>query len=197
MYYNTIEEINESPSMTEKKPKHYINNPDFLVALNDYKKSCDDAKANNKEDPRIPNYIGECFLKIAEHLSRKPNFISYSFREEMICDGIENCLMYFRNFNPDKSSNPFAYFTQITYYAFLRRIMKEKKQLYVKYKATEQMGILDENEVYEDSDGYSKQFQLYDNISEFIHNYEESKKKKKEIKIKGLEKFIEHLPKIA
>ena len=176
--------------MIEKKPKHYINNPDFLDALVNYKKSCDDAKIDNKEDPRIPNYIGECFLKIAEHLSRKPNFFSYSFREEMISDGIENCLMYFRNFDPDKSKNPFAYFTQITYYAFLRRIMKEKKQLYIKYKATEQMGILDEFEVYEDSDGYAKQFQLYDNISEFIHNYEENKRKKKDIKSKGLEKFI-------
>ena len=99
--------------------------------------------------------------------------------------------MYFRNFNPAKSSNPFAYFTQIVYYAFLRRIMKEKKQLYVKYKATQQIGILDEFEMYEDSDGHQKQFQLYDNISEFIHNFEESKRKKKEGKAKGLEKFIE------
>ena len=112
----------------------------------------------------------------------------------MISDGIENCLMYFRNFDPDKSKNPFAYFTQIIYFAFLRRIMKEKKQLYVKYKATEQFGILDEFEMYEDSDGTMKQFQMYDNISEFIQNFEESKKKKKEGKTKGLEKFIEELP---
>jgi len=180
--------------MSEKKPKHYINNADFLAALVEYRKSCDEAKKNDKEDPRIPNYIGECFLKIAEHLSRKPNFISYSFRDEMIADGIENCLMYFRNFDPTKSSNPFAYFTQIVYFAFLRRIMKEKKQLYVKYKATEQFGILDEYEMYEDSDGHMKQFQMYDNISEFIFNFEESKRKKKEGKVKGLEKFIEDIP---
>jgi hypothetical protein len=180
--------------MSEKKPKHYINNADFLAALVEYRKSCDEAKKNDKEDPRIPNYIGECFLKIAEHLSRKPNFISYSFRDEMIADGIENCLMYFRNFDPTKSSNPFAYFTQIIYFAFLRRIMKEKKQLYVKYKATEQFGILDEYEMYEDSDGHMKQFQMYDNISEFIFNFEESKRKKKEGKVKGLEKFIEDIP---
>jgi hypothetical protein len=183
--------------MSEKKPKHYINNADFLAALVEYRKLCDDAKSNGKEDPRIPNYIGECFLKIAEHLSRKPNFISYSFRDEMISDGIENCLMYFRNFDPTKSSNPFAYFTQIIYFAFLRRIMKEKKQLYVKYKATEQYGILDEYEMYEDSDGHMKQFQMYDNISEFIHNFEESKRKKKEGKVKGLEKFIEDIPESA
>ena len=176
------------------KIKHYINNADFLEALVEYKTKILEAKKNNTPEPAIPNYIGECFLKIAEHLSRKPNFISYSFRDEMIADGIENCLMYFRNFNPAKSSNPFAYFTQIVYYAFLRRIMKEKKQLYVKYKATEQFGILDEYEMYEDSDGNMKQFQMYDNISEFIQNFEDGKKKKKEGKTKGLEKFIEELP---
>lgn len=177
--------------MSQKKTKHYVNNADFLQALIDYKKKCDEASASDKPEPQIPNYIGECFLKIADHLSRKPNFISYSFRDEMIADGIENCLMYFRNFNPEKSKNPFAYFTQIIYYAFLRRIMKEKKQLYVKYKATEQFGILGEGEMYEDADGNMKQFELYDNISEFIHNFEENKKKKKEGKAKGLEKFME------
>ena len=177
--------------MSEKKPKHYVNNADFLKALIEYKEKCDEANKNDKEEPNIPNYVGECFLKIAEHLSRKPNFISYSFRDEMISDGIENCIMYFRNFDPDKSKNPFAYFTQIIYFAFLRRIMKEKKQLYVKYKATEQFGILDEYEMLEDSDGVAKQFELYDNISEFIHNFEESKKKKKEGKAtKGLDQFI-------
>jgi hypothetical protein len=112
--------------------KHYVNNVDFLIALVDYHDRCALAKENGKEDPPIPNYIGECFLKIAENFSRNPNFISYSFRDEMICDGIENCIQYFRNFDPDKSKNPFAYFTQIIYFAFLRRIAKEKKQLYVK-----------------------------------------------------------------
>ena len=161
------------------KSNHYINNPDFLKALIDYRDACNLSKEQGKEDPPIPNYIGECFFKIADHLSRKPNFISYSFRDEMIGDGIENCLMYFRNFNPDKSNNPFAYFTQIIYYAFLRRIQKEKKQLYVKYKATEMFGILDEFEMFEDSDGKMIPFQLYDNISEFIHTFEETAKNKK------------------
>jgi|TARA_B100001094_G_scaffold328527_1_gene389121 hypothetical protein len=170
-----------------KESKHYVKNADFLEALIKYKEACELAKEENKEDPPIPNYIGECFFKIAEHLSRKPNFISYSFRDEMISDGIENCLMYFRNFNPEKSKNPFAYFTQIIYYAFLRRITKEKKQLYVKYKATEQMGIIEEHEVL--PDGSLKPFELYDNIAEFIQNFEESKKKKQEKK-KGLEKFL-------
>ena len=99
------------------------------------------------------------------------------------------------NFDPTKSKNPFAYFTQIIYYAFLRRIQKEKKQTYVKYKATEQMGILDEMELMEFEDGTSKQFELYDNIAEFIENYEEAKQAKKDSKTvkkpKGIEKFME------
>lgn len=178
-------------TQTTKKTKNYINNPDFLQALIDYKANCIEAEKQGKPEPRVPNYIGDCFIKIAEHLSRKPNFISYSFRDEMIADGIENSIMYFRNFNPEKSNNPFAYFTQIIYYAFLRRIAREKKQLYVKYKATEQFGILDEGEMYEDENGNMKQFEMYDNISEFIYNFEETKKAKKKAKTKGLEKFVE------
>jgi len=173
------------------KQKHYINNADFLAALMEYQDKCKSAKSEKKQPPAIPNYIGECFMKIAEGLSHKPNFINYTYREEMMSDGIENCLMYFSNFDPTKSKNPFAYFTQIIYYAFLRRIQKEKKQLYVKYKATEQMGILDEMELLEFEDGTSKQFELYDNIAEFIGNYEDAQDKKKEVKKpKGLEKFL-------
>jgi hypothetical protein len=173
------------------KQKHYINNPDFLQALIDYKAAQKECRKNKLPPPPIPNYIGECFMKIAEGLSHKPNFINYTYRDEMMSDGIENCLMYFDNFNPDKSKNPFAYFTQIIYYAFLRRIQKEKKQLYVKYKATEQMGILDEMELMEFEDGTSKQFELYDNIAEFIENYEDAREKKKEVKKpKGIEKFL-------
>ena len=176
---------------TPKKPKQYVNNADFLAALIDYKAKSKEAKAKKTAPPPIPNYIGECFMKIAEGLSHKPNFINYTYRDEMISDGIENCLMYFDNFNPDKSKNPFAYFTQIIYYAFLRRIQKEKKQLYVKYKATEQMGILDEMELMEFEDGTTRQFELYDNIAEFIENYEDSREKKKEVKKpKGIEKFL-------
>lgn len=174
------------------KTKHYINNPDFLQALTDYKRACEEAERLKKPEPPIPDYIGECWIKIAEGLSHKPNFINYPHREDMIGDGIENCLMYFRNFNPDKYKNPFAYFTQIIYYAFLRRIGKEKKQLYVKYKATEQFGILDEHEMM-DVDGNVMQFQLYDNIADFMETFEDTKKKKKKSakKPKGVETFIE------
>jgi len=174
------------------KTKHYINNADFLKALTDYKEKCKIASESNKPTPEIPNYIGECWMKIAEGLSHKPNFINYPHREDMIGDGIENCLMYFNNFDPAKSKNPFAYFTQIIYYAFLRRIGKEKKQLYVKYKATEQFGILDEYEMM-DSDGNTMQFQLYDNIADFIETFEETKNKKKKPakKPKGIENFLD------
>jgi hypothetical protein len=168
--------------------EHYVKNADFLSALIDHKKACDVAKEDGLTQPRIPNYIGECFLKIAEHLSRKPNFAMYTFRDEMISDGVENCIMYFRNFDPEKSKNPFSYFTQIIYYAFLRRIIKEKKQLYVKYKATEQFGIFDSMEVFEGDEGIG-QIENYENISEFIERYEQGMKKKK--KPKGIEKFIE------
>jgi hypothetical protein len=175
-----------------KKQKHYINNADFLAALIEYKEGCKLAKKNKTTPPPIPNYIGECFMKIAEGLSHKPNFINYTYRDEMISDGIENCLMYFDNFDPNKSKNPFAYFTQIIYFAFLRRIGKEKKQLYVKYKATEQMGILDEFELMEFEDGTSRQFELYDNIAEFIETYEDTKAAKKAVKKpKGIEKFLD------
>ena len=173
------------------KQKHYINNADFLQALIDYKDACKLATKNKTQPPAIPNYIGECFMKIAEGLSHKPNFINYTYRDEMISDGIENCLMYFNNFDPTKSKNPFAYFTQIIYYAFLRRISKEKKQTYVKYKSTEMIGILDEFEMLEFEDGTTRQFEIYDNIGEFIENYEEAKASKKVAKKpKGIEKFL-------
>lgn len=176
--------------MSKSNSKHYVNNADFLAALIEYHSNCEKARNKKLPEPPIPNYIGECFLKIANHLSRKPNFVSYSFREEMISDGIENCIMYFRNFDPSKSKNPFAYFTQIIYYAFLRRIQKEKKQLYVKYKATEQFVMLDEGEMFEDENGNMRQFELYENISDYIYTYEETKRNKKQKK-KGLEKFMD------
>ena len=120
-----------------KRSEHYVNNKEFLAALEVYIAQVNRAKLNDKEPPQIPRYIGECFLKIANHLSYKPNFVNYMFKDDMICDGIENCVRYIHNFNPEKSKNPFAYFTQIIYYAFLRRISQEKKQLEIKNKILE------------------------------------------------------------
>jgi hypothetical protein len=169
---------------------HYINNKDFLKEMTAYRTAIRKAKRLGQPKPQIPRYVAECFMKIAENLSHKPNFLSYTFRDEMVADAIENCVMYVDNFDPSKSSNPFAYFTQIVYYAFLRRIQKEKKQLYVKYKATETAGILDEFELNENEDGTFRQFELYENISEFIVNYENARKEKKAKKA-GLEKFVD------
>ena len=107
---------------------HYVDNKHLFAVIIEYKASVAEAKANDKPKPLIPNYVGECILLIAKRLSTKPNFVNYSYRDEMISDGIENCISYFDNFDPEKSNNPFAYFTQIIYFAFLRRIQKEKKQ---------------------------------------------------------------------
>ena len=124
----------------KKKSEHYVNNKEFLLALVDFKADCKVAEENGQPRPQISNYIGECFLKIATHLSYKPNFVNYMFREDMICDGIENCVQYIGNFDPSKSSNPFAYFTQIIYYAFLPRISKQKRQLEIKNKIITKSG---------------------------------------------------------
>lgn len=126
--------------MAKAKTENYVNNKEFLEALIKHKESVRDAIKKDKPKPKIPNYIGECFLKIATHLSYKPNFVNYMFREDMISDGIENCVQYIDNFDPEKSKNPFAYFTQIIWFAFLRRISKEKKQLDIKNKLLEKSG---------------------------------------------------------
>ena len=131
--------------MSDKKIKnHYIDNSKFFAEMCEWKKIVTEAENSGEARPPVTEYIGECFLKIAEHLSHKPNFINYAYREEMVGDGIENCLMYAHNFDPEKSKNPFSYFTQIIYYAFLRRIEKEKKQAYVKYKSFE-MNLTDDS----------------------------------------------------
>ena len=128
--------------MVKKTQKaHYVDNKKFLQAMIEHREKCRVAEEKGKKKPDVSNYIGECFLKIANHLSYRPNFINYTFRDDMISDGIENCLQYMDNFNPDKSTNPFAYFTQIIYYAFIRRIQKEKKQMEVKKKLIQNAGV--------------------------------------------------------
>ncbi len=127
--------------MPRKKSEHYVNNKELLEALIVYREKVAIAKEKDLPKPRITNYLGSCFLKIATHLSYKPNFVNYMFRDDMISDGIENCVQYIHNFDPEKSKNPFAYFTQIIHYAFLRRIQKEKKQLDIKNKIIEKTGF--------------------------------------------------------
>ena len=150
----------------KKKTEYYVNNKEFLEAVTVYRNAVIKAREAEDPRPRVPNYIGECFLKIATHLSYKPNFVNYMFREDMICDGIENCVQYIKNFDPAKSSNPFAYFTQIIHYAFLRRIQKEKRQMDIRTKIVERSGF---DEVFS-SDGDIYSTSDYNTIKENIQS---------------------------
>ena len=154
------------PMAKRKRSEHYVNNKEFLAALIKYAEDKEIALLQDKPKPVIPRYIGEFFLKIATHLSYKPNFVNYMYKDDMVCDGIENCVQYIHNFNPEKSKNPFAYFTQIIHYAFLRRIQKEKKQLEIKNKILERTGY---EQVFEkDIDDYN--FSDYNSIKAAVHS---------------------------
>jgi len=178
-----------------KAKAHYVDNKKFYTVLLQHKKDVDEAKTLEKLKPRIPEYIGECLYKIATRLSTKPNFINYTYRDEMISDGIENCISYLDNFNPEKSTNPFAYFTQIIYFAFLRRIQKERKHLYIKQKTLLNYafeGMLVEGQEEHDSTFHGKHTVDLDNdyMSNLVVDFEakaELKKKKNSKKVKGLE----------
>ena len=151
-----------------KRSEHYVNNKEFLAALIRYQEDIEIARLQDKPKPVIPRYIGECFLKIANHLSFKPNFVNYMFKEDMISDGIENCVQYIHNFNPEKSRNPFAYFTQIIHYAFLRRIQREKRQLEIKNKIIEKSGY---QEVFDDNNQIDgSNFSDYNSIKDAVHS---------------------------
>ena len=151
-----------------KRSEHYVNNKEFLAALIRYREDVEIARLQDKPKPVIPRYIGECFLKIANHLSFKPNFVNYMFKEDMISDGIENCVQYIHNFNPEKSQNPFAYFTQIIHYAFLRRIQREKRQLEIKNKILEKSGY---SEVFDDNNQIDgSNYAEYNSIKDAVHS---------------------------
>ena len=158
-----------------KAKPHYVDNKKFLEAMIEYRDRVERAKSKNRKKPEVTNYIGECFLKIANHLSYRPNFINYTYRDDMISDGIENCLQYLDNFNPKTSSNPFAYFTQIIYYAFIRRIQKEKKQTTIKIRMIKE-GNYDDMTLQpgEDRD-FKNQFTEF--LQKNLPNEEEAKKK--------------------
>ena len=173
---------------------HYVNNVEFYEAIKEYQIKVQEAKEAGQERPRVTNYLGECILKIATHLSYKPNFINYSYREDMILDGVENCLQYFTNFDPTKSKNPFAYFTQIIYYAFLRRIAKEKKQTFIKNKIIMEMPYDAFELQAHDEDGSYANAYLYflQNNSDFEDPYAKKKAKKlAAAKAKTLENFMD------
>lgn len=171
----------------KKKTTHYVNNEDFLKALVLHKEAIAQAEDQNLSKPRIPEYIGECLLKIATHLSYKNNFSGYSFRDDMVSDGIENCIQYLHNFNPEKSKNPFAYFTQIIYFAFLRRIQKERLQSTIKNEIIQNRPY-DTFELHEhDTEG------IYQNTyTEYLHQHSDDKPKKEVKPKKNKKKNLEH-----
>ena len=179
----------------KKKPEHYVNNKEFYAAMVEYKAACRLAGAEGKIQPRIPNYIGMCIYKIATRLSNRPNFINYSYKDEMISDGIETSIMNIKSFDPDKYNNPFAYFTQIIYHAFILRIQKEKKQQYVKYKSLEQAILSNDQHVFQDSDDRNISSSGYNDAAiHVISSYEASIQKKKDEtrkKKEALANFIE------
>ena len=132
--------------MARKKSIHYVNNADFSTAVVSYVEKVENARKEERDIPKVPDYIAQCFLRIAEGLSHKANFIRYTYREEMVMDAVENCLKAIGNYNLEAATrtgkpNAFAYFTQITWYAFLRRITKEKKQQEIKLKYLTKSGV--------------------------------------------------------
>jgi len=164
------------------KKRNYVNNKDLLAALIEYKKKVKEAEDQGDSLPRIPEYIGECIFLIANRLATKPNFSGYTYKDDMISDGIENCIQYIHNFNPDKSENPFAYFTQIIWYAFLRRIQKEKKQMYIKFKSSQNMML--ETEIIDSGDNSIQLSSPPEYINEFVNEFEEKMSGNKKEKTK-------------
>ena len=152
------------------KKRNYVNNADLLAALKAYLVKCEMADEAGKPIPQVPSYIGQSIFEIATRLASRANFSGYAYKEDMIMDGVENCLQYIRNFNPEKSTNPFAYFTQIIWYAFIRRIHKEKRQMYVKYKAGQ--NLLHAGETYEGDEMLNLNTSS-DFVNAFIEDYEE------------------------
>lgn len=174
---------------------HYVDNKQLYACIVEYRQKVLEAKEKGTARPQIPNYVGECILMIANRLSTKPNFINYSYREEMISDGVENCICYIDNFDPLKSTNPFAYFTQIIYYAFLRRILKEKKQLYIKHKSLENSMFLNELIAQNEFDEHDVTPAYVDldneNMFDFIKNFEDNLLTRKKKRKKGIENFLD------
>ena len=170
-----------------KRVTNYINNKTLYSAMIQYKNSVEDAEREGKEKPRVTDYIGQSILLICNNLAKKPNFSGYTYKQDMISDGIIDCIAAVDNFNPDKTNNPFAYFTQIAWNAFIRRIHKEKKQTYIKHKNYENSFLMDDN--WENSNVQLKTNEYSDEI---VRSYENKlTKTKKQSKLTGIEIFSE------
>jgi len=175
-----------------KQNEHYVNNKEFTAAVAEFNEKCKLAESKGKTPPQMSNYIGECIYKIATRLSTRPNFINYTYRDEMICDAIENCIQYIGNFNVEKSNNAFAYITQICYYAFLRRIQKEKKQVFIKQQMTMDITADTFDTIDGDTTGITNTNVewMQENMTQVQYEPRKSKRKKATT-TKGLDKFTE------
>ena len=176
--------------METKKKKHYVNNKDLYAAMVVYKEKVALAASDGTDKPIIPDYIGVCFMRICNKLANRANFMGYSYKDDMIADGIENCICSIDNFDPSKSTNPFAYFTQIAWNAFIRRIQREKKQSYIKHKNYENNFMMEEMGDYGDSIAKHKINEISSEIIKSFESKIESAKAQKKSKV-GIEKFIE------
>ena len=192
--------------MKAKEKPHYVNNREFSYAVVEHVKAYNEAKEAGKVTPKIPDYVATSFLKIAEGLSHKSNFIRYTYREEMVMDAVENCLKAILNYNIEAATrtgnpNAFAYFTQICYYAFLRRIAKEKKQQDIKFKFIEKAGIEDLIAYVDENDAGDVERMFVDELKQRIGQVKahddqikefvkQEKAEIKEAKKKGLELFM-------
>lgn len=195
-----------SHNKAKSEDSHYVDNKEFLRAFIEYNSAYKIAKEKGESPPRIPDYIGRCFIKIAEKFSNHKSFIGYPYKDEMIADAIENCIMYAYDFDPNRGTNPFAYFTTVVWHAFIRRINKENKNKYIIYKSHQMKSFLfdqqqeessiDSKKVFSgpsssssfitgtssgalESTGWSGSRELYDNITAFIEEYERKIKEKK------------------
>jgi len=147
----------------KKKPEHYVDNKKMLEVVTDWKNEIQKARDAGEDDPRMPEELGKMILLICKRLMMRPNFLNYSYREEFVSDAIENCMRYAKNFDPEKSKNPFGYYTQIAYFSAIHRINKEKKQFATKAKMVQQSGVL--------AIGAESNTQGHDNAEDYSNGY--------------------------
>lgn len=179
-----------------KKKTHYVDKKKFYDEIVAYRKKCEEAKTRGVEPPRIPNYLGECLQKMAEKIATMPCYMNYSYKEEMIGDGVINCIEYFDRFDPEKGTEAFSYFTQVIIYAFWRRIYKENRNRYTMYKNFQEniISMHDSNLLTDSDDNHLLPVAMYDNINDFMRRFEEKeavKKEKRKAAKGGLAKFYE------
>lgn len=171
----------------------YIDKKEMYEELLAYKKKCVDAENSGNEVPMVPNSLGSKFMDISTNIARRPNFSGYPFKGDMINDGIENCLRAVHNFDPEKGNNPFGYFSQIIWFAFLRRIEKEKKELYTKHKYAEQCVVFGQDVDVKAGDQSGDGFLKLDNeyMNDFVETFEKKKRDKKKVANSGIDEYLD------